>query len=114
MEETLSKSHFSVQNFYKIMHNIFENEYQKIKPILKDSKDWLDMYSEHPQFYDYATSILTQITSSMMLEEYIQVELLGFLRLIYKNDENEKRDFLIELFTNIITYGKQLEDLIEY
>ncbi len=71
------------------------------------------MYSEHPSFYEYASKIITKITSTMMLQEYIQVELLEFLRLIYKDNTQEKREFLIKLFTNIIYYGKQLEVLVK-
>ena len=113
IEETLGQSHFSGQKFYQTMHNIFADEYKKTTPILKEAQDWLDMYSEHPQFYEYASTIITKITSTMMLEEYIQVELLEFLRLIYKDNESEKREFLIKLFTSIIQYGKQLKYLIE-
>ena len=113
IEETLGQSHFSGQKFYQTMHNIFADEYKKTTPILKEAQDWLDMYSEHPQFYEYASTIITKITSTMMLEEYIQVELLEFLRLIYKDNESEKREFLIKLFTSIIQYGKQLKYLVE-
>ena len=113
IEETLGQSHFSGQKFYQTMHNIFADEYKKTTPILKEAQDWLDMYSEHPQFYEYASTIITKITSTMMLEEYIQVELLEFLRLVYKDNESEKREFLIKLFTSIIQYGKQLKYLVE-
>ncbi|MGN0018140.1 MAG: motility associated factor glycosyltransferase family protein [Candidatus Gastranaerophilaceae bacterium] len=91
---------------------ILLNEKNKIIPILKEIDEWYEMYINHPSYFDYATKIITKITSSMILQEYIQIELLRFTKLVLSKDDGIKKAFLEELFMHIRNYAKILYNLI--
>ena len=70
------------------------------------------MYSEHPSFFDYAANILTKVTSTMILQEFIQIELIKFSKLVLSKEEQLKREFLHEIFKQMLSYDKNLYNLI--
>ncbi|MBQ3311634.1 motility associated factor glycosyltransferase family protein [bacterium] len=103
----------SLQN--KIKENsdkIIKYEKEKTSAILKDIDEWYELYSNGKDYFDYATKIITKITTSMILQEYIQIELLKFTKLVLSNNEDEKKVFLQELFLLIRNYAKNLYNLI--
>ena len=69
------------------------------------------MYEEHPSFFDYATNIITKITSSMILSDYVQIEILRFTKLVLDKDEVKRKDFILDLFKHIKTFYKNLNNL---
>lgn len=91
---------------------ILREEKQKVQPIVDLTNEWFEMYSEHPNYFDYAAKILTKVTSTMILQEFIQIELIKFSKLIFSKDEKAKREFLLEVFKNILSYDKSLYNLI--
>ena len=91
---------------------IVNEEYEKIKNIVELTNEWFEMYAEHPNFFDYAAKILVLITSSMILQEYLQIELIKFSKLMFTNDDTKKKEFLIDIFKLILSYNKNLHNLI--
>ncbi len=91
---------------------ILEEENKKFKPIEKEIDEWFEMYENIPSFFDYATNAITKITSTMILSEYIQIELLKFSKLVLSNDTEEKKKFILNLFTLIKNYSRLLHNLI--
>ena len=70
------------------------------------------MYENIPSFFEYATNIITKITSSMLLSEYIEIELLKFSKLVLSTNTEEKQKFISQLFTLIKNYSRFLHNLI--
>jgi len=91
---------------------IIEQEKEKIKPIVDLINEWFEMYENHPSFFDYAANIITKITSTMILQDCVQIELIKFSKLVVSNNENEKKEFLVDLFRVILDYYKNLDNLI--
>lgn len=96
----------------KASTEILREEKNKIQPIVDLTNEWFEMFAQHPNFFDYATRILTKITSSMILQEYLQIEMLKFSKLVLSNDEAEKKEFLLNVFKLILSYDKSLYNLI--
>lgn len=97
---------------YKNSMEIFLEEQKRIQQIVKEVDEWFEMYSEHPLFFDYASKIITKITSSMILHEYVQIEILRFTKLIFEKNDETKLQFIKELFTNIKSFSNDLNNLI--
>ncbi len=91
---------------------ILAEERNKIAPITESIKEWFEMYSQHPLFFEYATKIITKITSTMMLQDLVQVEIMKFTKLVLSSDNETKKLFVTEMFTNILAYSKSLDNLI--
>ena len=91
---------------------ILREEKRKIQPIIELINEWFEMYSEHPSFFDYAANILTKVTSTMILQEFIQIELIKFSKLVLSKEEQLKREFLHEIFKQMLSYDKNLYNLI--
>lgn len=96
----------------KASTEILREEKNKIQPIVDLTNEWFEMFAQHPNFFDYATRILTKITSSMILQEYLQIEMLKFSKLVLSNDDEEKKEFLLNVFKMILSYDKSLYNLI--
>lgn len=92
--------------------DILQEEKRKIRPIVELTNEWFEMFAQHPNFFDYATRILTKITSSMILQEYLQIEMLKFSKLVLSNDDALKKEFLLNVFKLILSYDKCLYNLI--
>ncbi len=92
--------------------DILQEEKRKIRPIVELTNEWFEMFAQHPNFFDYATRILTKITSSMILQEYLQIEMLKFSKLVLSNDDAIKKEFLLNVFKLILSYDKCLYNLI--
>lgn len=95
-----------------ITQQILTEEKNKIKPIVDLINEWFEMYSQHPSFFDYATNIITKITSTMILQDCLQIELIKFSKLVVSKNIEEKKQFLLELFDVILKYYKNLDNLI--
>ena len=91
---------------------ILTEEKRKIQPIVDLTNEWFEMFAQHPNFFDYATKIMTKITSSMILQEYLQIEMLKFSKLVLSNDDAVKKEFLLNVFKLILSYDKSLYNLI--
>lgn len=91
---------------------ILKEEDKKLAPIEELIDEWFEMYAQHPSCFDYASNIITKITSTMLLEEYIQIELLRFTKLVLSQNTEEKRTFAVNLFTLIKNYSRILHNLI--
>lgn len=102
---------FKPQELIEQAKQVFKEEETRIKPLINDIDEWFEMYLEHPSFFDYATKIITKITSSMILSEYVQIELLRFTKLVLDKDEEKKKAFVLELFKQIKNFYKNLNNL---
>ena len=91
---------------------ILKEEKEKITPIVTLINEWFEMYAEHPSFFDYATNIITKITSSMILQDCIQIELIKFSKLVLSKNNEERKEFLISLFNTVLNHSKSLDNLI--
>ena len=91
---------------------ILKEEDKKFEPIEKEIDEWFEMYENIPSFFEYATNIITKITSSMLLSEYIEIELLKFSKLVLSTNTEEKQKFISQLFTLIKNYSRFLHNLI--
>lgn len=91
---------------------ILKEEDKKFEPIEKEIDEWFEMYENIPSFFEYATNIITKITSSMLLSEYIEIELLKFSKLVLSTNTEEKQKFIFQLFTLIKNYSRFLHNLI--
>ena len=100
------------KKFEDVAIQILEQEKTKIKPITTLIEEWFEMYSEHPSFFEYATNIVTKITSTMILQDCIQIELIKFSKLVTSKDNAQKKIFITELFNTILDYYKYLDNLI--
>lgn len=112
LNTVLSKNSDLIDQVQKATIEILREEKQKVTPIVDLINEWFEMYSQHPQFFDYAAKIITKITSTMILQEYIQMELIRFSKLIFSKDEDYKRTFLNDLFKVVLSYDKTLYNLI--
>ena len=100
------------EKILNVSREIFKEEKLKIKPIIDLINEWFEMYAEHPSFFEYATNIITAITSTMILQDCVQIEFIKFSKLVLSKNIEEKRKFLQELFTLILNYYKNLDNLI--
>lgn len=92
--------------------SIWREELSKITPIVDLINEWFEMYSQHPNFFEYAEKIVTKITSSMILQDCIQIELIKFSKMVLSKNDDEKKNFLTDLFKVILSYSKDLNNLI--
>lgn len=100
------------EKIYSTTEKIFREEQKKLKPIVDLINEWFEMYSEHPGFFDYATKIITKITSTMILQDCVQIELIKFYKLVLSEDKEAKNLFVNDLFKTIIRYNRNLDNLI--
>lgn len=112
LEESKNQAEQLNEKIQEKTNQILLEEKNKIIPLLKEINEWYEMYEKHPSFFEYATNIITKITSAMILQEYIQIELLKFTKLVMSKDNNEKHLFLEDLFIKIKNYAKCLDNLI--
>ncbi|MBR2525277.1 motility associated factor glycosyltransferase family protein [bacterium] len=96
----------------KLTQQILLEEKNKIKPIADLINEWFEMYENHPSFFEYATNIITKITSTMILQDCIQIELIKFSKLVVSKNTEEKKEFLLNLFDIILKHYKNLDNLI--
>ncbi len=111
LDNFIDTTRFNPQELLEKAKEVFQEEESRVSPIIEAIDEWFEMYLEHPSFFDYATSIITKITSSMILSEYIQIELLRFTKLVLDKDEEKKKEFVLELFKQIKTFDKNLKNL---
>lgn len=102
---------FNPQTLLDKAKEVFDEEKTRIKPIIDEIDEWFEMYQEHPSFFDYATSIITKITSSMILSDYVQIEILRFTKLVLDKDEAKRKEFILDLFKHIKNFYKNLNNL---
>lgn len=107
----LDNTRFNSQKLLDVAKEVFNEELIRIKPLIYEIDEWFEMYEEHPSFFDYATNIITKITSSMILSDYVQIEILRFTKLVLDKDEVKRKDFILDLFKHIKTFYKNLNNL---
>ena len=107
----LDTTRFNSQKLLDVAKEVFNEELNRIKPLIEEIDEWFEMYEEHPSFFDYATNIITKITSSMILSDYVQIEILRFTKLVLDKDEVKRKDFILDLFKHIKTFYKNLNNL---
>ncbi len=112
IENLTNENKFISEKIKQASIEILKEEKRKISPLIDRINEWFEMYAEHPSFFDYATSIVTSITSTMILQDYVQVELMKFSKLVLSKNIEEKKEFLKELFITILNYSKNLDNLI--
>ena len=111
LDNFIDTTTFNPQKLIDKAKEVFKEEEARIQPLINAIDEWFEMYLEHPSFFDYATNIITKITSSMILSEYVQIELLRFTKLVLDKDEEKKKMFVLELFKQIKTFYKNLNNL---
>lgn len=112
IENIINNANPQEEKIHKTSINILKEEQEKIKPVVSSIKEWFEMYKEHPSFFEYATNIVTSITSTMILEDIIQIELIQFSKLVLSKNDSAKKDLLVNMFNTILNYSKNLDNLI--
>lgn len=101
------------EKIHNTSFSILKEEYKKIQPVINAVKEWFEMYKDHPSFFEYATNIVTSITSTMILQDIVQIEMIQFSKLVSSNDNNAKKELLVNMFNTILDYYKNLDNLIK-
>ena len=112
INDTISENEEIAEKIKNATKTILQEEYAKIKPITNSVNEWFEMYSQHPSFFDYAAKIVPMITSTMILQDAVQIELIKFSKLVLSTNEQERKEFLEDLFKTILLYAKNLDNLI--
>ncbi len=112
IEETIKSSSSFEEKIHTTSLDILKEEQQKIRPVINSVQEWFEMYKDHPSFFEYATPIITSITSTMILQDIIQIEIIQFSKLVLSKDNKIKKELIVNMFNTILNYSKNLDNLI--